>query len=415
MKKYLLILCVLFVTGCSAYNDDNTITSINIIDRNGMSETISSKERLEQFKNVDFSAAQPYQKVLRMYGRDKAGNSHSCITSYHPNGELKQSLEAVNNRAYGPYLEYHPNGKKKIESFIIGGIADINTHSEKSWLFEGISRAWNEEGALLAEIAYEKGGLEGVSLYYHSNGSLWKKLPYKGNQLEGTVEIFLRDGSLFQTIQYKNGEREGQTVRLWENGKIAYHENYLQGMLQEGEYFSKEGERVSCIIDGKGFRAVFGKDRLEELHEYKQGIQEGLVKFFNEKGQLVRLFSLKNGEKDGEEYDYYDALHPKLMISWRDGLIQGVVQSWYPNGKLESRKEISQNQKNGLATGWYENGAVMYVEEYDRGMLVKGEYYRLHEKEPASIVKNGEGVALLFDKEGSFMQKVLYHDGHPVL
>lgn len=429
MKKNILkklsisLICLTFITGCGAstrHGDPDMITSINIIDRNGMSETISSKDRLEYFNKIDFLSAQPYQKVLRVYGRDKNGDSHSCITSYHPNGELKQSLKAVNNRAYGPYLEYYSNGEKKIESFVIGGIADINTQSEQSWLFDGISRAWNDEGELLAEISYKKGELEGESLYYHSNGNLWKKVVHKANQIEGFVEIFLSDGSLLQRLHYKNGKKEGESLRFWQDRSIAYKEVYEQGELKEAAYFSQEGALVSEIREGNGFRAIFSKDCLEELHEYKRGVQEGVVKVFNEQGQITRLFSIKEGEKHGEEYDYYvtsDAktLRPKLMISWRYGTVQGVVQSWYFNGSLESRKEISQNQKNGLATGWYENGGVMYVEEYDRDALIKGEYYRINEKEPVSIIKNGDGMAMLFDTEGSFIQKVLYHDGHPVL
>ena len=37
------------------------LTSIHIVDRNGFSETISNKERLNQFQNVNFLSPQPYQ------------------------------------------------------------------------------------------------------------------------------------------------------------------------------------------------------------------------------------------------------------------------------------------------------------------------------------------------------------------
>lgn len=172
-------LCLLLLPGCFS-NDvgPDKIASINIIDRNGMSETISKKERLDAYQKTDFNSPQPYQKVLRVYGRDEEGSIRSCITSYHPNGEIKQSLEAVNNRAFGSYNEWYPNGQIKIISHVIGGTADLNTQAEESWLFEGINQAWNEDGNLIAEISYVKGELSGESKYYHPNGGVWKISPF---------------------------------------------------------------------------------------------------------------------------------------------------------------------------------------------------------------------------------------------
>ena len=168
---------VLVLTGCrySAGNiDPNKITSINIIDRNGLAETISTKDRLNHFQKTDFLTPQPYQKVMRVFARDKKGDIRSTMTSYHPNGQLKQYLEAVNNRALGTYREWHPNGQIKIDSHIIGGAADLNTQAEESWLFDELNQAWDDEGHLLAEIPYNKGELEGEAKYYHPNGQLWK-------------------------------------------------------------------------------------------------------------------------------------------------------------------------------------------------------------------------------------------------
>jgi len=187
--------------------DPGKITSINIIDRNGLSEIISSKERLNSFEQTNFLSPQPYQKVLRVYGREKNGDVRSCITSYHPNGQPKQYLEAVNNRALGQYKEWYPSGQLKIEAMIIGGNADLNTHAEQSWLFDGYNCAWNEEGGIIAKIPYKKGELEGEAIYYHENGSIWKVTPYKKGLPDGVKKVYLNDGSLFQTIEYHHGQK----------------------------------------------------------------------------------------------------------------------------------------------------------------------------------------------------------------
>lgn len=419
MRKpiYLFFFGLLF-SGCSFSPDQvdsGKITSINIIDHNGMSETINSKDRLNAFENTDFLSPQPYQKVLRVFGRGKNGEIHSCITSYHPNGQIKQYLEAVNNRAFGDYREWYPNGKLKVEARIIGGTPDINTHAEQSWLFDGVNRAWDENGKLIAEIHYAKGELQGDTLYYHPNGQIWKIAPYEKNRLHGTQKIFLENGELFQTISYQDGTKNGIAFRYWNSAQVAYQELYEKGHLMQGLYHSPEGIRISSVQGGNGFRAIFGKKGLQELQEYQNGVQDGCVKVFGEEQNLLSTYSIKKGEKQGEEIDYFPStLQPKLLLTWNEGVLQGPVKTWYENGQMESQREMSGNQKHGYLTAWYRNGALMLVEEYDTGKLIKGEYYRLGEKIATSQIEKGKGIATLFNAEGNFSKKVHYQDGKPV-
>lgn len=419
LSSYVLfrIFMLAFLPGCRMIATDpsaDKITSINIIDRNGMTETISSKDRLNSFQKTDFLSPQPYQKVLRVYGRDKSGDVHSYITSYHPNGQIKQYLESLNSRAYGIYREWHPNGKLKVESHIIGGMADIHTQAQESWIFDGKNIAWDEDGHLIAEIYYSKGELEGKSQYFHSNGNVWKSIPYTKNVIHGTEEVFLSDGTLFQTTSYHLGAKEGTSIRYWQNEKIAFQEEYEHGRLKEGVYYDNQEKVLSKIASGKGFKAIFGKEHLIELQEFKEGIQEGLVKVFDEAGKLCRAYSIKGGEKHGEEIDYYPNSEPKLLITWYEGVLQGPVKTWYNNGIMESHREMSQNKKNGLSTAWYRNGSLMLIEEYEQDKLVKGDYFRMNENTPVSNVDKGKGIATLFNAEGNFAKKIQYHEGKPL-
>lgn len=419
LKFFTFAVCIglsLAGTGfCRAKADPNKITSINIIDRNGMSETISSKDRLSAFEKTDFLSPQPYQKVLRVYGRNRNGDVRSCITSYHPNGQPKQYLEAVNNRAFGVYREWFPNGQLKIDSRVIGGAADLNTSAEHSWLFEGRNRAWNEDGVLVAEIPYYRGELQGQAVYYHDNGCVWKVTPYDKGLPHGTQQIYLDNGTLFQTVDYRNGQKEGLSVRYWNNAQIAYREEYREGLLMEAQYFDAYGNNISEIRNGNGRRAIFGKCDLQELQEFNNGIQEGEVLVYDELVHLIRVYHIKNGVKHGEEIDYFpNTDQPKLLITWNEGVLQGCIKTWYENGNLESQREVCGNKKNGLLTAWYRNGALMLVEEYDNDKLLKGEYYRFGENIPVSKIERGNGIATLFTPEGTFSRKVYYQDGKPV-
>jgi len=425
-KTIAFFLLIAFITACGPnryyqQQQDSCLTSINIVDRNGLTETINNQERLELYKNVNFLQPQPYQKVLRIYSRDNQGNIPARITSYHQNGYPNKYLEVINSRACGIYKEWYANGNQKIEAFVIEGTADVVDGSERTWVFDGLSQAWNDCGQLEASIFYVKGNLEGVATYYHSNGCVWKSIPYFNNLVEGTLEIFCDDGTLLQTINYRCGVKEGNSIRYWDEEKIAAEEVYSEGLLCSGKYYNNCGTIIAAVDAGKGVRAIFGKDSVVEFQEYQNGILEGEVRVLDRFGRVNNLYHTKNGSKHGEEICYYDAprfkekLQPKLSLNWYDGKIQGIVKTWYDNGVLESQREMSNNSKNGHSSAWYYDASLMLIEEYEQDKLIKGEYYSLGEKYPISIVNEGKGTATLFDAQGNFVHKVDYINGKPVL
>jgi len=423
---FCILLCFLLTTLISGKRSQGRkprllpLSSVHIVDRNGFSETISNKERLNQFQNVNFLISQPYQKVLRIYARDSKGNIHSIVTTYHENGNPKQFLEILNARAHGSYCEWHENGTMRVMAHVIGGAADVTSTAEKTWLFDGPSYAWDEDKHQIAEINYSQGFLEGITTYFHPNGEVWKRIPYVKNQMEGIVEVHRANGELLQQLTYCQGQRDGPSIRYWEAQQLASQEEYCRGKLESGQYFDKQGVMIAEVKNGTGYRVIFGKENLQEKQEFADGELEGEVEVFNQEGRCKRIYHVKHGIKHGEEMEYYDRffsssapLQPKLSFCWYEGKIQGVVKTWYPNGVLESQKEMAHNKKNGVLTAWYRDGSLMMMEEYDHDKLIRGEYFKKEEKIPVSQVMNGKGMVTLFDADGHFIQKISYIYGKP--
>lgn len=421
-----ILLCLLLVTLTGAKRSQSSkkrllpLTSIHIVDRNGFSETISNKERLNQFQNVNFLSSQPYQKVLRIYARDSKGNLRSVVTTYHENGNPKQFLEILNARANGNYCEWHENGNMSVMSRVIGGTPDVTSMAEKTWLFDGPSYAWDEEEHPIAEINYSQGSLEGMTTYFHPNGQIWKRIPYLKNQLEGNVEIYRSNGELLQQSVYCQGLKHGSSIRYWNCQQLASQEEYCHGKLENAQYFDKQGNLVAEVKNGSGYRAIFGKDYIQELQEFNDGSLEGEVKVFNQEGRLKRIYHVKNGIKHGEEVEFYDRFfttstppQPKLSFYWYEGKIQGMVKTWYSTGVLESQKEMASNAKNGVLTAWYRDGNLMMIEEYNNDKLMRGDYFKKEERIPVSQVVDGKGTVTIFDAEGHFVQKIAYVNGKP--
>lgn len=242
MKRSLL-LCLLLLAACSHHTSDKPdhMSSIQLLDRNGFSETISLQDRLATYEKTDFLTPQPYQKVVRVYGKVSGGKTFSKITTYHSNGQPWKYLEIVSGRAHGDYREWYPNGQLKISAVVIEGSPDVSEMGQMTWLFESTSKVHDEKGNIIAEIPYSKGLLHGESRYYFSSGELMKELPYYKNEIHGTVRLFNKEGECLESIPYTNGERDGLSTIYWSPGKLKAEELYENGLLIQGQYLNKKG------------------------------------------------------------------------------------------------------------------------------------------------------------------------------
>ena len=298
MKK--IIAFVLTLSACTSQLVQNSddLTTIQTLDRNGFSETISAKERLGKYERIDFLTPQPYQKVVRVYGKSSQGKTNSKLTTYHSNGQPWQYLEVENGRAHGKFIEWHPNGQIKIEAFVIEGTPDLSELAQLSWFFEGLSQVYDEHSRLTAKIFYDKGLLEGTSLYYHRNGKLEKEIPYHKDKIHGLVQIFDDQGICIEKINYTEGLKCGLAEAHWTTSQPKYTEQWENGLLMHGVYFSPDGNEISRVENSSGYQAIFENNSLASLIEYQKGALEGEVKNFNSKGQLISLFHIKDGMED---------------------------------------------------------------------------------------------------------------------
>ena len=408
-----LLLCL---CACHHSEKEESLVLIQIQDRNGLSETFSTPERLVTYSKVDFLSPQPYKKVQRVYRKE--GKNKSIITTYHPNGTPWQLLEAREMRANGAFREWFPCGAKRVEATLIGGIADLTPGTQSSWLFDGPALVWNEDEHLIARLNYDKGVLSGLSVYYYPSGALEKEINYVQDRIEGEVKELWEQGELKAKTIYLNGKKEGASLAYWPNGNTRWEETYQEGRLESGTYFDLSSELISQVIDGAGFQPCYDGIRLTQFQEIRNGIVEGLVKTFDSQGQLKCTYSLKNGKKQGEEIEYYPLQKdskappsPKISLNWEQDAIHGLVKTWYDNGQLQSQREMCHNQRNGASCCWYRSGSLMLMEEYENDQLERGQYYQKNHSDPISTISNGNGTATLYDENGVFLKKINYSKG----
>ncbi len=420
MKRKIKLLLALLLLSCSCQKipQEEELVLLQIQDRNGLSETIGDQDKLASYAQTDFLSTQPYKKVLRLYKAE--GKNSSVITAYHPNGTIWQLLEAKEMRAFGAYREWFPNGTQKIEATVIGGTADLIPEAQETWLFDGVSKVWNEKGTLVATVPYEKGDLSGTSISYYPSGALDKEIPYAQDLIDGEERAFWENGQIKSKTMFRDSVRNGVSLGFWENGTLSWEEDYAQGSLIRGTYWSLDHELISEVLKGSGFKAIFDRTHVCKLEEIQNGSPEGVVKCFDSFNQLQSIYHVKNGKKQGEEIEYFPPQDeeqrplPKISLYWDQDTIHGTVKTWYENGQLQSQREIYKNKKAGTSCAWYRNGSLMLLEEYENDQLDRGQYYRRGQSSPVSAIKGGNGLATLYDGDGFFLDKVNYLKGKPV-
>lgn len=426
MKRTVCLLLSLFLAACSSSRtSDCGLTRISIVDRNGLSQTISTPDRLARYSDVDFLSPSPYKKVTQVFARNGRGQVPTTIIVYHPNGQPSQYLETLDSRALGAYKEWHDNGQLKLDVRVIGGPADISSVAASNWVFDGLAQAWDRQGRLLTRIPYSRGALDGQACYFHPNGQLARSVPYEDGAPHGVEQRFNTDGTLVGTFPYVNGLQHGRSELRWPDGQNKAITHYEHGRLLNGSWFSVDGRLVSSVVNGEGYEAEFSNDGiLLTLNQIQQGQPEGRKVLFNEQGMVTKTFCHRGETKHGPEETYHpntrwdpDSTRPvgqvRMRVQWYSGVIQGLAETWYNSGQMESRREMSDNELHGVATAWYQDGSLMLVEEYSKGRLVRGEYHRQGDSHPVTSVIGGTGTATIFDEWGQFVKKVDYYQGLP--
>ena len=418
VARVLLASGLIFLAGCSPEHilkSENALTTVVLQDRNGFSETVSQSDRLSRLEGVDFLSPQPYERVIRVFQRRDDGSVPSVLSCYYPNGQISELLDVVSGRAYGRYSRWHPNGQKQLEAIVMGGIADVTDRAKQTWLFDGESQVWDSEGRRIAFIPYEKGALHGQEEHYFPSGAMKERRPHFKGQLHGVCELFTESGELLQRQEYEFGQPHGKSEAWWlREHRLSANELWSRGALLQGEYFLPDGTLVGQVQQGSGERVLFENGRVHRRYQVQAGQVDGLIEEFSPSGLLTRSWCETQGLRQGLER-VYDAKNGrlKLELSWKDDILQGPCRSYYPDGRLESQRECSDNQIEGRCVAWYPSGQLMLLEDYQQGLLDRGEYYELGSLVPVSQVVQRHGTVTLYDASGRKTRSVPIVNGVP--
>ena len=91
--------------------------------------------------------------------------------------------------------------------------------------------------------------------------------------------------------------------------------------------------------------------------EYKDGkMVDGISQSWYPNGQLKSTINWKDGHRNGLNTEWHDNGQKRSETTYKNGKEVGVSTWWYDNGQKNSEKTYKNGKLDGLHTKWYENG-----------------------------------------------------------
>ena len=186
------------------------------------------------------------------------------------------------------------------------------------------------EDRLLFEGEFLNGKKHGKGKEYTYIGKINFEGEYLNGIINGKGKEYFDDGKIKYEGNYLNGLRHGEGILYYNNGKIRFMGEYSYGRIWNGKVFDCYWKKFFEIINGAGY-----------IRDYDYS---GKI--------LLSEGPYSNGEKNGEQKDYYD-----------NGNIQ--FEGQYINGKPNGHGKKYETNGNLRFEGDYINGIAWNGIQYD--------------------------------------------------
>jgi len=141
------------------------------------------------------------------------------------------------------------------------------------------ARQINAQGAIEIEGFLDGDKKTGQWIQYNPDGDIILINNYVNGLLEGiAMKMSFRNQVDLKTT-YKQGQLDGPWT-AYKFGKIIEQRNYLAGKL----------DGVTKVYDERTFK-------VKQETQFKNGVQDGYLKYYDENGNVVLSYEYKNGEK----------------------------------------------------------------------------------------------------------------------
>jgi len=247
--------------------------------------------------------------------------------------------DAVETKQLDRKVEYHSNGKIKIEAYFYKGTPDgvrreysVNGEVIKSYLFSN--------GILMGEgIVDDEGKKQGDWREFYESGALRAAGKYLNSKPIEKWNYYFEEKSIEITGSYtRRGEKDGEWLWYYPNGNLLSQETYSDGLL-DGDNFSltAAGDTLECGKFTAGQEEGFWyyvNDSVRIEGDYSEGKKEGVWKTYFSNGKLKRSESYSDNELDGKMMEFWENGAKKIDAAYVNGLLNGNEYKYDEEGNI---------------------------------------------------------------------------------
>lgn len=217
---------------------------------------------------------------------------------------------------------------------------------------------------------------------------------------------YYKDGKWYTTMPYKNGLLHGKT--------IIYH--------ADCKTIKEKATVKNGLVNGK-MRIYSEKGTLVYEKKFKKGVAEGMERRYSEDGEVIYECSFKNGKAEGKCFQQMKVGSSDtymVLRHYKNGIHTGEYLETYKNGGIKTKGYFSDNQREGLWEYFNPDGSRKSIAEtYQNGKVIKRINYFANGKIESERNFNTNGKLHGIEKKyayegGDLISEKRYENGIPV-
>ncbi len=215
-------------------------------------------------------------------------------------------------------------------------------------------------------------------------GSKVNQKDAKGRK-QGIWKKKYKNGNLAYEVRFKDDSPIGTYKRFHPNGELKAHLEYNEKAFASAKFYDRKGKLVSeGFYRGKQKDSVWryysANDSLRLLEHYKNGKLNGRVESFFDSGKVAEFYTYKDGVKNGLWRQLYETGKTRAEANFTDGLREGATNFFYPNGRFEIKGRYKQDQRHGKWEFFDPRGKLHNTIMYEMGKQDSDSEDREHKK-----------------------------------
>lgn len=247
---------------------------------------------------------------------------------------------------------------------------DINNHKQGYWVI-----CFKNTDKILEEGRFKDNNREGIWKQYFDDGSISSEITYTHDETEGPAKIYYPNGRIAEQGYWKKDTWVGVYKSYYKNGKLNYLWNFCEDGTRSGvqEYFYENGKKM---ISG----------------QWIHGLESGVIKRYNEQGQLIEEQTYNNGVINEEQtviHKVKPVVKPKKNIVVEKEVVEEPQKLEKFNATGE--RKLFDKKRRLCQEGYFEVGE-----------LIKGKKYYYNKEDQVirtEIIKNGKVFKISDSKE----------------